>query len=341
MSVLLNVKNLVVNLKVSNGEVKAIRNISFNVNKGETLAIVGESGCGKSILCKSIIGILPKNGYIEEGNILFNKEDISKFSQRQFEKIRGKKIAMVFQDPMTALNPTFSVGKQVMETILLHERIDKKSAKKRAIELMELVGIDNAKSRFKQYPQQFSGGMRQRIVIAIALACKPELLIADEPTTALDVTVQAQILDLLKKLQKTLGLSIIFITHDLGVVANMADRVAVIYAGKLVEIGKVEEIFFNYQHPYTEALINSLPNLNNKNEYLPSIEGIPPSLINPPKGDAFAERNKRPLVIDYLEEPAMFKISETHSAATWLLHPKAYKTKMILNLEKGKKVKNG
>ena len=178
------------------GEVKAIRNISFNVNKGETLAIVGESGCGKSILCKSIIGILPKNGYIEEGNILFNKEDISKFSQRQFEKIRGKKIAMVFQDPMTALNPTFSVGKQVMETILLHERIDNKSAKKSAIELMELVGIDNAKSRFKQYPQQFSGGMRQRIVITIALACKPELLIADEPTTALDVTVQAQILDL-------------------------------------------------------------------------------------------------------------------------------------------------
>lgn len=341
MSILLNVKNLVVNLKVSNGEVKAIRNISFTVNKGETLAIVGESGCGKSILCKSLIGILPKNGYIKEGSILFNKEDLSKFSQREFEKIRGKKIAMVFQDPMTVLNPTFSVGKQIMETILLHERLDKKSAKKRTIELMEMVGIDNAKNRFNQYPQQFSGGMRQRIVIAIALACKPELLIADEPTTALDVTVQAQILELLKKLQKTLNLSIIFVTHDLGVVANIAHRVAVIYAGKLVEIGKVEEIFFDYEHPYTEALINSLPNLDNKNEYLPSIEGIPPSLINPPKGDAFAERNKRALVIDYLEEPPMFDISESHSAATWLLHPKAYKTKMILNLEEDKKVNHG
>ncbi|WP_055070593.1 ABC transporter ATP-binding protein [Clostridium massiliamazoniense] len=341
MSILLNVKNLVVNLKVSNGEVKAIRNISFTVNKGETLAIVGESGCGKSILCKSLIGILPKNGYIKEGSILFNKEDLSKFSQREFEKIRGKKIAMVFQDPMTVLNPTFSVGKQIMETILLHERLDKKSAKKRTIELMEMVGIDNAKNRFNQYPQQFSGGMRQRIVIAIALACKPELLIADEPTTALDVTVQAQILELLKKLQKTLNLSIIFVTHDLGVVANIAHRVAVIYAGKLVEIGKVEEIFFDYEHPYTEALINSLPNLDNKNEYLPSIEGIPPSLINPPKGDAFAERNKRALVIDYLEEPPMFDISESHSSATWLLHPKAYKTKMILNLEKDKKVNHG
>lgn len=341
MSILLSVKNLVVNLKVSNGEVKAIRNISFTVNKGETLAIVGESGCGKSILCKSLIGILPKNGYIKEGSILFNKEDLSKFSQREFEKIRGKKIAMVFQDPMTVLNPTFSVGKQIMETILLHERLDKKNAKKRTIELMEMVGIDNAKNRFNQYPQQFSGGMRQRIVIAIALACKPELLIADEPTTALDVTVQAQILELLKKLQKTLNLSIIFVTHDLGVVANIAHRVAVIYAGKLVEIGKVEEIFFDYEHPYTEALINSLPNLDNKNEYLPSIEGIPPSLINPPKGDAFAERNKRALVIDYLEEPPMFDISESHSAATWLLHPKAYKTKMILNLEKDKKVNHG
>lgn len=341
MSILLNVKNLVVNLKVPNGEVKAIRNISFTVNKGETLAIVGESGCGKSILCKSLIGILPKNGYIKEGSILFNKEDLSKFSQRKFEKIRGKKIAMVFQDPMTALNPIFSVGKQIMEAILLHERLDKKSAKKRAIELMEMVGIDNAKNRFNQYPQQFSGGMRQRIVIAIALACKPELLIADEPTTALDVTVQSQILELLKKLQKTLNLSIIFVTHDLGVVANIAHRVAVIYAGKLVEIGKAEEIFFDYEHPYTEALINSLPNLDNKNEYLPSIEGIPPSLINPPKGDAFAERNKRALVIDYLEEPPMFDISESHSAATWLLHPKAYKTKMILNLEKDKKVNHG
>lgn len=340
LGILLDVKNLVVNLKVPNGEVKAIRDISFKVNKGETLAIVGESGCGKSILCKSILGILPKNGYIENGTVTFKGKDISKLTDRELEKIRGNNISMVFQDPMTALNPTFSVGKQIMESILLHEKITKSEARKKAIELMKTVGIDSAEARFKQYPHHFSGGMRQRIVIAIALSCNPELLIADEPTTALDVTVQLQILELLKDLQKKMNLSIIFITHDLGVVANIADKVAVIYAGKLVEIGKSEEVFYDCRHPYTAALIESLPNLEEDVEYLESIDGMPPSLINPPKGDAFAIRNKHAMKIDYLEEPPMFNITETHSAATWLLHPKAYKTRAILDFNNEKKVNN-
>ena len=224
---------------------------------------------------------------------------------------------------MTALNPTISVGKQIVEAIRTHEKISKADKKKKAIEFMELVGIEDAEIRFKQYPHQFSGGMRQRIVIAIALACNPKILIADEPTTALDVTVQSQILDLLKDVQKKTGVSIIFITHDLGVVAKIADRIAIMYAGKIVEIGKSEEIFFNGKNPYTKALIASLPSLDKEKEFLYIIPGMPPNLLNPPKGDAFAIRNESPLKIDFKEEPPMFKISETHSAATWLLHPKA------------------
>lgn len=341
LDTLLEVKNLRVNLTLPKGEVKAVRDISFSINSGETLAIVGESGCGKSILCKSIIGILPQNGYIKEGTINFNGKDIGKLSKKEFRKIRGKEISMVFQDPMTVLNPTFSIGKQIMEAILVYEKISKKEAKKKAIELMELVGIDKAEARFNCYAHHFSGGMRQRIVIAIALANNPKLLIADEPTTALDVTVQSQILDLLKEIQKKNNLSIIFITHDLGVVASIADKVAVMYAGKIVEFGKVEEIFYEGQHPYTLALMESLPSLNNdSNEYLPTIEGMPPSLINPPEGDSFAVRNKNALVIDYLKEPPTFKITESHSVSSWLLHPMASKIRSIINMEREKKVNN-
>ena len=232
---------------------------------------------------------------------------------------------MIFQDPMTSLNPTICVGKQIAEVVKIHNKTSKSEAKKKAIELMELVGIEDAVNRYNQYPYQFSGGMRQRIVIAISLACNPKILIADEPTTALDVRVQYQILDLLKSIQKEKKLSIIFITHDFGVVSKIADRVAVMYAGKIIEIGKKEEILLNAKHPYTIGLLGCLPSMNKGKEYLEVIEGMPPNLLNPPKGDAFAIRNKNPLVIDFLEEPPMFKVSESHYAATWLLHPKAMK----------------
>ncbi|MGL4913691.1 MAG: ABC transporter ATP-binding protein [Romboutsia sp.] len=323
MSNVLEVKNLVVNFKTDEGTVQAVRNVSFELKKGETLAIVGESGCGKSVLCKSIMRILPKNGYIEGGKILLMNDDLAKKNQRNMSSIRGKDISMIFQDPMTALNPTISIGKQIQEAILIHNKINKIEAKKRAIELIELVGIDNPHARYKQYPHHFSGGMRQRIVIAIALACNPSVLIADEPTTALDVTIQSQILELIKDLQKKIGVSIIFITHDLGVVAEIADRVAVMYAGKIVEIGTVEDIFYNSKHPYTCGLIESLPNIEYDEDYLYNIPGMPPNLLHPPKGDAFAVRNKYALKIDYYEESPMFKISDTHSASTWLLHENA------------------
>lgn len=327
MSDILEINNLVVKFKTDDGKVEAVRNVSLNLKKGETLAIVGESGCGKSVLCKSIIKILPQNAYIEGGEVLLNGEDLTKVSQKYMNSIRGKDIAMIFQDPMTALNPTISIGKQILEAILIHNKINKQEAKKRAIELIKLVGIDNPEKRFKQYPHHFSGGMRQRIVIAIALACNPSALIADEPTTALDVTIQAQIIDLIKDLQKKIGVSIIFITHDLGVVAEIADRVAVMYAGKIVEIGTVEDIFYNSKHPYTCGLMSSLPTLESENEFLYNIPGEPPNLINPPKGDAFAIRNQNALKIDYFEEPPMFKISDKHSASTWLLHKDAPKIK--------------
>lgn len=341
MCCLLDVKNLVVNLKRDNTDVQAVRDVSFSLNKGETLAIVGESGCGKSILCKSIIGILPKNGNIKSGEILFAGRDLTKLSNRKMELIRGNDISMIFQDPMTSLNPTFSVGKQIMESILIHEKISKRLAKEKAIKLMEQVGIDNAKIRFNQYPYHFSGGQRQRIVIAIALSCNPKILIADEPTTALDVTIQHEILNLLKEIQEKTKVAIIFVTHDLGVVASIADRVAVIYAGEIVEFGKVDEIFYNGQHPYTVALMSSLPNLDINNEYLKTIKGMPPDLTNPPKGDAFAIRNENPLNIDFRREPPVFNLSKTHRAKTWLLHEKAAKIKTFLDIKKDKVLDNG
>lgn len=266
--------------------------------------------------------LLSQNANVENGEILFNGEDLIKKSEKEMQGIRGKEIAMIFQDPMTSLNPTMTIGKQISEPIRLHQKLSKDDARKRALELLNLVGLPDAERRMKQYPHQFSGGQRQRIVIAIALACNPEVLIADEPTTALDVTIQAQILDLMKELQKKIATSIIFITHDLGVVANVADRVAVMYAGKIVEIGTVDEIFYNPQHPYTWGLISSMPTLE-ITETLYAIPGTPPDLLDPPKGDAFAPRNAFAMKIDTELEPPYFKVSETHLASTWLLHPDA------------------
>lgn len=336
----MEVNNLSVSFKVEEGEVQAVRNVSFNLKKGETLAIVGESGCGKSVLCKSLMRILPYNGYIKNGEVLLKSSDLVKKSEKEMEDIRGKNISMIFQDPMTSLNPTISIGKQIAEAVIIHQGISKSEAKKRAIELIELVGIDNPEKRFKQFPHHFSGGMRQRIVITIALACNPDVLIADEPTTALDVTIQAQIIDLIKDLQHKIGLSIIFITHDLGVVATIADRIAVMYAGKIVEIGTVEDIFYDPRHPYTWGLLGSLPTLDSQDDYLYNIPGMPPNLLNPPKGDAFAIRNKNALKIDYEKEPPMFKINDTHSAATWLLHPDAPEVDVPVRVNCGRVISN-
>lgn len=324
MKKILEVADLNISFHTFAGEVQAIRGVDFDLYEGETLAIVGESGSGKSVTTKSIMRLLPTgNSEIKKGKILFEDKDIAKASEKQMQKIRGKDISMIFQDPMTSLNPTMTVGKQIMEPLLKHQKLSKGKAQQRALKLLELVGIPKPEIRLKQYPHQFSGGMRQRVVIAIALACAPKVLIADEPTTALDVTIQGQILDLMKDLQKQIETSIIFITHDLGVVANVADRVAVMYGGKIVEVGTVDEIFYNPQHPYTWGLISSMPSLDSDDEELYVIPGTPPDLLHPPIGDAFAPRNPYAMKIDLEEEPPMFKISDTHFASTWLLHPDA------------------
>lgn len=288
---LLQVKNLKVHFKTFGGEVQAVRNVTFDLHKGETLAIVGESGSGKSVACKTIMRIMSSNAIIKEGDILFNGKNLTKLPEKEMESIRGKDIAMIFQDPMTSLNPTTTIGKQIAEGIIKHQGLSKDDAMKKAIELIDLVGIPFPEKRAKQYPHQFSGGMRQRIVIAIALACNPKILIADEPTTALDVTIQAQILELIKEIQKKTGVAVIFITHDLGVVANMADRVAVMYAGKIIEVGTSDDVFYNPQHPYTWGLLASMPSLDIGDNDLYNIPGTPPDLMNPPNGDAFALRN--------------------------------------------------
>ena len=336
MEKLLEVKNLCVNFGTYGGEVKAVRGVTFDLHKGETLAIVGESGSGKSVACKTIMRILSSNGYIKDGQILFDGKDLTKISEKDMEKVRGKDMAMIFQDPMTSLNPTMTIGKQIMEPIIKHQGFSKEDARKRAIELIELVGISDAEKRFKQYPHQFSGGMRQRIVIAISLACNPKVLIADEPTTALDVTIQAQILELIKDLQEKTGVAVIFITHDLGVVANMADRVAVMYAGKIIEYGTSDDIFYDPKHPYTWGLLGSMPTLDIGDNDLYNIPGTPPDLMDPPKGDAFALRSAYAMKIDHLAEPPMFKVSDTHYAATWLLHPLAPKIERPVNVGRKK-----
>lgn len=326
MEKVLEVKDLNISFHTFGGEVKAIRGVSFDLLKGETLAIVGESGSGKSVTTKAIMRLLPENNSeIKNGQILFSGKDLTKLKDKQMQKIRGKDISMIFQDPMTSLNPTMKIANQIMEPLIKHQNMSKAEAKQRAIELLKLVGIPKPEIRVNQYPHQFSGGMRQRVVIAIALACNPKILIADEPTTALDVTIQAQILELMKDLQKKIDTSIIFITHDLGVVANVADRVAVMYGGKIVEIGTADEIFYNPKHPYTWGLISSMPSLDTSEEELYSIPGTPPDLLDPPKGDAFAPRNPYAMKIDLEQEPPFFKVSETHYAATWLLHPDAPK----------------
>lgn len=321
---ILSIENLRIHFETFAGEVQAIRGVNLKLQKGETLALVGESGSGKSVTAKSVMKLLSNNAVVKEGAIIFKGENILDKSERDMQSIRGKKIAMIFQDPMTSLDPTMKIGKQITEVIIKHEKASKEEADKRAEELLELVGIPNAKERMKQYPHQFSGGQRQRIVIAIALACNPDVLIADEPTTALDVTIQAQILELLKELQQKFQMAIIFITHDLGVVANVADRVAVMYAGKVVEVGTVDEVFYNPQHPYTWGLLRSMPTLHT-GDTLYAIPGSPPDLLDPPVGDAFALRSDVALEIDRVKEPPMFEVSPTHFAATWLLDPRAPK----------------
>ncbi|EMF0256899.1 ABC transporter ATP-binding protein [Enterococcus hirae] len=325
MTKVLEVKNLQISFDTYAGKVRAIRGVNFHLNKGETLAIVGESGSGKSVTTRSIMRLLSSNATIDSGEILFKGKNIVDQSEKAMQKIRGKEIAMIFQDPMTSLDPTMTIGKQVAESLRKHNKVSKKEGQKAALELLNLVGIPEAEKRINSYPHQFSGGQRQRIVIAIALICYPEILIADEPTTALDVTIQAQILELLKEIQTKIDTSIIFITHDLGVVANVADRVAVMYGGKIVEVGTSEEIFYHPQHPYTWGLLGSMPTLDSANERLYAIPGSPPDLLNPPKGDAFYPRNEYALQIDAEEEPPFFELSKTHQAATWLLAPQAPK----------------
>ena len=328
---LLEVKNLRINFKTYAGLVQAVRGVDFTLAKGETLAIVGESGSGKSVTSNALMRLIPQPaGRYEDGQILFEGKDLLKLSEREMESIRGNEIAMIFQDPMTALNPTMRVGKQIMEVILTHKKgVSKEAAKQRAIELLAEVGIPDPERRFKQYPHEFSGGMRQRVVIAIALAAEPKILIADEPTTALDVTIQAQILELMKKIQEKNGNAIIFITHDLGVVANVADRVAVMYAGQIVEYGSSHDIFYNPKHPYTWGLLGSMPDLDSEDsEELYTIPGAPPNLINPPLGDAFAPRTPYALAIDYKAEPPFYEVTPGHYAKTWLLHPEAPKVEL-------------
>ncbi|MBY7664757.1 MULTISPECIES: ABC transporter ATP-binding protein [Staphylococcus] len=323
----IEVNDLHVSFDIEVGEVQAVRGVDFYLNKGETLAIVGESGSGKSVTTKAITKLFQgKSGRIKQGSIMFNGEDLTKKSEKELMKLRGKEISMIFQDPMTSLNPTMKIGKQVMEPIIKHIGLNKADAKKRAIELLELVGLKRVKERFNAYPHQFSGGQRQRIVIALALACEPKILIADEPTTALDVTMQAQILDLMKELQHKIDTSIIFITHDLGVVANVADRVAVMYGGQMIETGDVDEIFYDPKHPYTWGLLSSMPDLETEGSTaLRAIPGSPPDLVHPPKGDAFAARSEYALAIDFKEAPPWYRVSPTHYVRSWLLDERAPK----------------
>lgn len=324
--VILSAKDVKVNFNLRGKILNAIRGISLDLYKGESLAIVGESGSGKSVFTKTFMGLLEKNGYIESGSIIYKGMDLAKFkSDKEWHSVRGKEIAIVSQDPMTSLNPLKAIGKQVQEGIEIHRKLKGTDAKELAIKLLSDVGIPEPEKRYNQYPHEFSGGMRQRVVIAIAIGCNPNILICDEPTTALDVTMQAQILELLKNIQKEYNLTIIYITHDLGVVANVADRVAVMYAGDIVEIGLSEEIFYNAKHPYTWALLSSLPQLGIKGKELYSLNGTPVNLYKEIKGDAFAPRNPRALKIDFEIAPPYFEVSKTHKAKTWLLDPRSPK----------------
>lgn len=326
MSQVLEVKNLSVSFDTPQGEVQAVRDVSFTLRSGETLAVVGESGCGKSALCKAIMKLLPASARIKSGRIRVCGMDITGCREREMHKLRGKLFSMVFQDSMTSLNPTMSIGAQIAEAVKIHDpKITKRELHDRVTGLMRLVETDQAEELMELYPHHFSGGMRQRSVMAIALAGNPAILFADEPTTALDVTIQAQILRLFRNIQQDLGMATVFVTHDLSVAAEAADRVAVMYAGKIVEIGTAEEIFHDPRHPYTWGLLQALPIFSRGQEILHTIPGMPPTLLNPPKGDAFACRNPYALAIDYEEESPLFRISDTHYAATWLLDERAPK----------------
>ncbi len=321
---LLSAQEVEVEFTLRGQKLKAIRGCSLDLYEGETLAIVGESGSGKSVFTKLFVGMLDKNGQITHGSIMYDGIDLTQLkTEKQWQQIRGRKIAMVTQDHTTSLNPLKKLGPQIREAVELHQGLRGKAAKQEVIRLLESVGIPYPERRYNQYPHEFSGGMRQRAVIAIAVACKPQILICDEPTTALDVTIQAQILDLIRKLQRENHMTIIYITHDLGVVANVADRVAVMYAGQIIETGLANEVFFDPRHPYTWALLGALPQLGVKGEKLPAIDGTPPNLFNKIEGDSFAPRNHNALNIDFLEEPPMYDVTSTHQAKTWLMDPRA------------------
>ena len=324
--IILSVQDLDVKFTLRGQTLHAIRGVSLDVYEGESLAIVGESGSGKSVFVKTFMGLLDGNGSIHGGSILYHGQDLTQCrTDKDWLKIRGKEIAMVFQDPMTSLNPLKTIGKQIQEAVELHQGLKGKDAYQAVLEVLSDVGIDDPERRYKQYPHEFSGGMRQRVVIAIAVACRPKILICDEPTTALDVTIQAQILELIKAMQKKYDLTTIYITHDLGVVANVADRIAVMYAGDIVELGTCDEVFYDPRHPYTWALLSSLPQLGTKDEPLYSIQGTPPNLFHEVKGDAFAPRNPKALKIDFVERPPFFEVTPTHYARTWLMDPRAPK----------------
>ena len=332
---ILSARDVEIQFSLRGDKLTAIRGCSLDLYDGETLAIVGESGSGKSVFTKSFLGMLDQNGSVTGGSIMYHGNDLAKStSEKERRTIRGKKIAMVMQDPMTSLNPLKKVGLQIQEAIELHQGLGKAEAKQEAIRMLDVVGIPNPQVRYNQYPHEFSGGMRQRSVIAIAVACHPEILICDEPTTALDVTIQAQILDLIRKLQKNLGMTIIYITHDLGVVANVADRVAVMYAGQIVEIGTCNEVFYDPRHPYSWALLSALPQLGIKGEKLPTIDGTPPNLFYKIVGDAFAPRNRKALAIDFKKEPPFFDVSPTHKAKTWYLDPRAPKVEQPESIQR-------
>ncbi|NLC33379.1 MAG: ABC transporter ATP-binding protein [Clostridiales bacterium] len=323
---ILQVKDLNIKFSLRGRVLHAIRGVSLDIHQGESLAIVGESGSGKSVLTKSFMGLLDANGWVDSGSIIFEGKDVANYkTEKEWLSIRGRKIAMVLQDPMTSLNPLKNIGKQIGEALFLHQGLKGAQAQERIREILLDVGIEDPQRRMKQYPHQFSGGMRQRVVIAIAIACQPQILICDEPTTALDVTIQAQILQLIRNLIKKYNLTTIYITHDLGVVANIADRIAVMYAGDIVEIGTCDEIFYAPKHPYTWALLSSLPQLGRKGEELFAIKGTPPNLFNEVAGDAFAPRNPFALNIDFKERPPYFDVSPTHRVRSWLLDERAPK----------------
>lgn len=319
---LLQVKNLAVSFSTYRGKVKAVRNVSFSVDEGKTIGIVGESGCGKSVTAHAVMGLLPQeNSKIEQGEIIFNDKNIICLNERAMNQLRGNEIAMIFQDPMTSLNPVLNIGTQLEEVLFLHKKITKEQAQKRAVELLKLVGIPSAEQRIHDYPHQFSGGMRQRVMIAMALSCEPKLLIADEPTTALDVTVQAQILDLLKNLQIKTHTAIILISHDLGVIANLCDDVAVMYAGQIIEYGNIDDIFYNARHPYTKGLLKSLPRLTDKKgQPLSAIEGQPPDLKQELNFCPFVMRCSKAMRICARKMPPVIQINNRHYVKCWLEH---------------------